>query len=52
VEIPFPYQRLTIDPAEFRAAFGTPQAGTSAAENAPPGAGEARPEAEPGRAHG
>lgn len=24
IEIPFPYQRLTIDPAEFRAAFGTP----------------------------
>ncbi|HQT72461.1 MAG TPA: mechanosensitive ion channel [Acidiphilium sp.] len=23
IEIPFPYQRLTIDPAEFRAAFGT-----------------------------
>ncbi|UNC15260.1 mechanosensitive ion channel [Acidiphilium multivorum] len=31
IEIPFPYQRLTIDPEEFRAAFGS---GTS---------GEARP---------
>lgn len=57
VEIPFPYQRLTIDPAEFRAAFGTPQAGGGsaappAAEDASPAEGEAGSEPERGRARG